>query len=157
MRVKEVWKMWKPAYTTITGINTITTIPAIYISNLGNVKGREKSIIGNGYLRISYKNKYYKIHRLVAELFIPNPENKPEVDHINRNRNDNRVCNLRWVTRVENCRNTSTNKKIKCKETGIEYNCIAEIPGYDKNINTHFSRNIQHGWAIQGYHYEYIN
>lgn len=47
-------------------------------------------------------------HRFIAETWIPNPENKPEVDHINRNRINNRVENLRWVTSSEN--NTNTNR-----------------------------------------------
>ncbi len=45
------------------------------------------------------------IHRLVALAFIPNPDNKPEIDHINTNRMDNRVENLQWVTRKENTHN----------------------------------------------------
>lgn len=44
----------------------------------------------------------WAIHRLVAMSFLPNPNNKPEVDHINRNKADNRVENLRWVTTKEN-------------------------------------------------------
>lgn len=57
------------------------------------------------------KNNYYRIrgnillHRAVAELFIPNPENKPCIDHINTNRLDNRAENLRWCTHKENCNN----------------------------------------------------
>ena len=45
------------------------------------------------------------IHRFIAEAFIPNPENKEQVDHINRVRHDNRVENLRWATRQQNCEN----------------------------------------------------
>lgn len=54
----------------------------------------------------------YLIHRLVATAFIPNPYNKPELDHINTIRTDNRVENLRWVTRRENCANNITRKRI---------------------------------------------
>lgn len=52
--------------------------------------------------------KHVKTHRLVAEAFIPNPDNKPFIDHINRDRQDNRVENLQWVTKSENMRNPLT-------------------------------------------------
>ena len=57
------------------------------------------------------KRKKFLIHRLVAKAFIPNPENKPEIDHINTNRSDNRIENLRWVTSSENMRNPITRAK----------------------------------------------
>lgn len=70
---------------------------------------------GDGYFYINlYKDnheKKYKTHRLVAQAFIPNPENKEEVDHINTKRDDNRVENLRWATKLENNRNSLTRKK----------------------------------------------
>jgi hypothetical protein len=50
-------------------------------------------------LRIDGKTKQKYIHRLVAEIFIPNPDNLPTIDHINRLRYDNRICNLRWASR----------------------------------------------------------
>ena len=61
-----------------------------------------------GYRFILIKKKYYRIHRLVAETFIPNLENKNTVDHINRNRSDNRISNLRWADMQEQSRNTKS-------------------------------------------------
>ena len=56
-------------------------------------------------LPINGTRKTYSIHRLVAEAFIPNPESKPEVDHIDRDGLNNKLDNLRWATRSENCYN----------------------------------------------------
>ena len=47
----------------------------------------------------------YYVHRLVAETLIPNPNEYTEIDHINRDKTDNRVCNLRWTTRKGNMNN----------------------------------------------------
>ena len=51
--------------------------------------------------------KTKRLHRIVAELFIPNPDNLPQVDHINGDRADNRVENLRWASRNQNQHNKS--------------------------------------------------
>lgn len=60
-----------------------------------------------GYLRVDLydKNgnrKHFKIHRLVAKAFIPNPENKPQINHIDGNKQNNSITNLEWVTDAEN-------------------------------------------------------
>lgn len=70
-----------------------------------------------GYISVVlYKNgepQTFRVNRLVAQVFIPNPDNKPYVDHINGDRADNRVCNLRWVTHKENMNNPLTRLKLK--------------------------------------------
>lgn len=61
------------------------------------------------YYKITINYKSYYVHRLIAKYFVPNPENKPFVDHINRNTHDNRAENLRWVTHTENMNNRKEN------------------------------------------------
>lgn len=57
---------------------------------------------GMGYLRVSIGGKLMFVHRLVAEKYIPNPENKPQVNHIDGNPQNNSIENLEWVTQEEN-------------------------------------------------------
>lgn len=121
--MKEQWK-------------TIDGYRGLYkISNKGEIKSLIsntilKPCIVNGYERVNlYKKseiKQFKVHRLVAIAFIPNPENKPCIDHINGDRVDNRVENLRWVTHKENANNLITkartyHKSVICIETDIIY------------------------------------
>ena len=56
----------------------------------------------NGYCRIKVDRKEYGMHRLVAIAFIPNIHNKPDVNHIDGNKQNNNVSNLEWVTKKEN-------------------------------------------------------
>lgn len=73
---------------------------------------------GNGYMRVSLhkegeKKTYTKyIHQLLAEAFIPNPNNLTFVDHIDTDRKNNNIDNLRWVTSKENTNNPLTLEKI---------------------------------------------
>lgn len=109
---KEIWK-------------DIPNFEGLYqVSNLGRVKSLEKKVwnryqfikkeekmlkYGNtpkGYYTVKlYKNSTHcnkKIHRLVAEAFIPNPEGKPQVNHIDGNKKNNNVENLEWCSNKEN-------------------------------------------------------
>ena len=76
----------------------------------------------DGYQRVGLckngKVKYFSVHRLVAEAFIPNSNNLSYVDHINTIRDDNCVENLRWCTHKENCNNTLTLEKMSEAKSG---------------------------------------
>ena len=100
----------------------------------------------DGYMRVGLskdgETKLFMVHRLIALAFIPNPLNKPCIDHINRIRDDNRIENLRWVTHSENSQNRSDNnedihiyKKINktCKK-GYIWVFQLNINGKTKNI-----------------------
>ena len=97
----------------------------VEISNIGSVKrifknGNVKISFGSnhskGYRTIRINNKSYRIHRLVLKYFVGECPIGFECDHINRNRSDNRVSNLRWVNRSNN------NKNRKKKGTIIQKN-----------------------------------
>ena len=70
-----------------------------------------------GYYMVSLNGVLYYKHRIIANQFLPNPDNLPCVDHINRLRHDNHLENLRWVSCSENARNRSSTK-------GVNYNFI---------------------------------
>jgi|DEB0MinimDraft_10_1074344.scaffolds.fasta_scaffold00360_5 DNA-binding NtrC family response regulator len=87
------------------------------VSNYGRVKSPNKILTatpkGTGYFTVNIAQQRKYIHRLVAEAFIPNPDNLPTVDHINRDKSDSSAKNLRWATQktqIENRRDMSGEK-----------------------------------------------
>ncbi len=124
---KEIWK-------------SVEGLHGIEVSNMGNVRScrvigstvgklrdsfrilRQKDN-GRGYkcinIRINGKSKGVYVHHLVAKAFLPNPLNLSEINHLNELKEDNRACNLSWITHKDNCNYGGRNRK--CVENRRSY------------------------------------
>ncbi len=71
------------------------------------------------------KNESHYIHRLVAETFLPNPDNLPEVHHKDNNKSNNKLNNLEWTTKSKNCRMSNKRKKSGLPR-GVSYNNVVK-------------------------------
>ena len=133
--MKEIWK-------------DVPGFEGYKVSNLGRVKSfRQKKKDGKllkfykcrlGYslvwIRFNKKRIGKSVHRLVAEAFIPNPENKPEVNHKNLDKSDNRYINLEWCTRIENMKHAAR-AGVFDKPKGYDSPYSKAVERYDLNGN----------------------
>ena len=126
---------------------TVKDYPNYAVSNWGDVLNIKTQRIlkrednGNGYSQVVLSNngipKTIKVHRLVALHFIDNPNNYECVDHIDRNRTNNNIDNLRWVDRSQNQRNREVRGHIRKSNTN-SWRVFLGIRGkyYRRNFNT---------------------
>lgn len=158
------------------------------VSNLGNVRSLNwenthkikliaQNIINNsGYLYVTFhaglpKSKHFLVHRLVAQAFLPNPENLPQVNHKDENKLNNNIENLEWCTRKYNINYGEGHKKatkgiiksvgrcVKCIETGKVFRTVISAARY-YDIKQGQISNVCLGkakvYTAGGYHWKYI-
>lgn len=140
--MEEIWEniVWYEWYYQISNLWNVKSIDRFrknwniwYIQIWKPIKKEECK----GYLRVSlckfWNIKRIQVHRLVAQAFIPNPENKPQVNHINWIKTDNRVENLEWVTCSENSIHSihilwnESRRKVKIWQYDLQWNFIKEF------------------------------
>lgn len=158
----------------------IKEFPQYEINTKGQVRNSNKHILSQsisnaGYYRVHLckngKAKWYAVHKLVAETFIPNPLHLPEVNHKDENKLNNDVSNLEWCsnnynknygTRNKRISKTQTNNNlsqlVKCVETNVIYPSIMEAQRQTGIFNTAIGKVCKGERKTAGhYHWVYIN
>lgn len=141
--MKEIWKS-VPKYEDRYQVSSLGRVRSLNYRRSGSISLMRLTTDKDGY-HIVYlfsnsengrRYQYFRVGRLVGIVFIPNPENKPEIDHINGVRTDDRVENLRWTTRKENDNNPHCLRKKSLTRMG------EKNPQFGKKASTETRRKL---------------
>lgn len=153
------------------GFVTISDSPIHAINNKGNViRIRTRQVISpsinqKGYLQVCLQNKKsYRVHRLVACQFVSNPDNKPQVNHIDGDKTNNHFSNLEWVTNAENQSHAIStglwdgiSEKISARQKG-EGNSRSKLSEKDVlNIYSLLNQGVRVGVIAKSYSVNHAN
>lgn len=167
--MEEIWKDI-PEYEGLYQVSNQGRVKSLYNFHNKGVIYLKNNLTKTGYYQVSlskHGNKQrFKVHRLVAMTFIPNPNKLPQINHKNEIKTDNRVENLEWCNQIYNCNYgtrleraaRSIGRKVICLETGKEFWSGAEAARQMNLDISHIAKccrgELEH---IKGYHFKRIN
>lgn len=138
-------------------------MPEYQASNFGNLRNPNGMVLSpfitsNGYKKINIRRKGYYVHRLIAETFVANPFNSPQVNHKDGDKLNNRAENLEWVTNSENMKHiialrgdnhTGYPTEVIEKKSGKKFVSIAAAARYFKLNPSTISKSVRENRAIK--------